>query len=183
MVTSYQNQDELTALLRDAIAGNQARYAEFLHAITPLLRRMVLRYVPAADSEDIVQEILISIHKARHTYDGNRPIKPWLIAIARFRITDYLRRYYATGRNRTVDIDAFTETLADDVTESLETHESIEKILADVPDRERQILTLMHVEGYTAKQVGEQLQMKESAVKVAAHRAIKRLRGKWVAHG
>jgi RNA polymerase sigma-70 factor (ECF subfamily) len=37
----------------------------------------------------------------------------------------------------------------------------------------------MHVEGYTAKEVGKKMGMNESAVKVAAHRAIKKIRGKF----
>lgn len=51
-------------------------------------------------------------------------------------------------------------------------------MLKDVPEREQKILTMMHVEGYTAKETGVRLGMKESAVKVAAHRAIKKLREK-----
>jgi RNA polymerase sigma-70 factor (ECF subfamily) len=49
-------------------------------------------------------------------------------------------------------------------------------MLEGVGPRERKILSLMHVEGYTAKQVGAQMNMNESAVKVAAHRAIKKIR-------
>ncbi|MBY0356317.1 MAG: sigma-70 family RNA polymerase sigma factor, partial [Rickettsiales bacterium] len=155
--------------------GDQASYASFLARITPLLRRMVARRLGASEVEDVVQEVLISIHKARHTYDGKRPLMPWLVAIARFRISDHLRRHYAQMRHQTVDIDDFTDRLAD-VTETDDSNESIEDLLHDVPDKQKRILTLMHVEGYTAKEVGAKLNMNESAVKVAAHRAIKKIR-------
>lgn len=166
---------ELTALFRAGTAGDEARYAEFLHRISALLRRVIGRKLPASDVEDVLQEILISVHKARHTYDGQRPLLPWLFAIASFRVNDHLRKLYAGARRETVDIDTLSETLAD-VTEPTAEAESIDALLQHVPERERRILTMMHAHGYTAKETGRQLGMNESAVKVAAHRAIKKIR-------
>lgn len=174
MVTETQNQ-ELVTLLRMAQAGDQAAYARFLQAITPIITRMVKNRVGDGDRDDVVQEILVSVHKARHTHDGMRPVMPWLASIARFRMTDHMRKHYAARDHLMSDISEMENTLAD-VTESHRQNESIADLLHQVPEREKQILTLMHVEGYTAKQVGEKLSMGESAVKVAAHRAIKKIR-------
>ena len=127
------------------------------------------------DVEDVVQEVLISIHKARHTYDGERPLMPWVMAITSFRLTDHLRKTYSQMRHQQVDI-ADYENVLEAVTESSGENESIHEMLEGAAKREKKILSLMHVEGYTAKQVGAQLGMKESAVKVAAHRAIKKIR-------
>lgn len=150
-------------------------YHRFLQAITPILRRVTATKIAGADVEDVLQEILLSIHKARHTYDGERPVMPWLLAIAHFRITDYLRRHYAGSHRETVAIDEVSESLAL-VTETPTDNESIDDLLVNIAEREKQILTLMHVEDYTAKETGQRLGMKESAVKVAAHRALKKLR-------
>lgn len=174
---SGEKHADLAALFRAGLDGDSASYNRFLHGITPILRRVVGRKLPIADVEDTVQEILISIHKARHTYDGARPLMPWIYAIAQFRITDALRKAYAGSRNECVDIDDLAEVLAD-VTEQGDATESVEGMLQHVAKREQKILTMMHVEGYTAKETGDRLGMKESAVKVAAHRAIKRIREK-----
>ncbi len=168
---------ELTSLFRAGLAGDAASYNRFLQAVAPILRRAVARKLSQSDVEDVVQEILISIHKARHTYDGERPIMPWLGSITSFRITDYLRKHYSQMRHQSVDI-ADYENILSDVTEAHEDNESIDEILDGVPEREQKILTLMHVEGYTAKETGARLGMNESAVKVAAHRAIKKIREK-----
>ena len=165
----------LGALLLAGLKGDQASYAAFLRSITPILRRVIARRILPADVEDVVQEVLLSLHKARHTYDGSRPVMPWVVAIARFRMTDHLRKHYSSRRHQTIDISAL-ENILTDVTETADSLESVDDLLKDVPDRQRKILTLMHVEGYTAKQVGEQMNMKESAVKVAAHRAVKKIR-------
>ena len=178
MVTSIDRYAELTALFRSGLEGNANDYARFLTSITPMLKRMVGRRLAACDVEDVVQEILISVHKARHTHDGLRPIMPWLTSIAKFRISDHLRRHYTQRQDKTVDISELENILAD-VTEDIESSESIDELLEGMPDNQRRILTLMHVEGYTAKEVGAQMNMNESAVKVSAHRAIKKIREKF----
>jgi RNA polymerase sigma-70 factor (ECF subfamily) len=81
-------------------------------------------------------------------------------------------------RHQSVDI-ADYENILSDVTEEASGHESVDELLQDVPEKHKRILTLMHVEGYTAKEVGKQMGMNESAVKVAAHRAIKKIREKF----
>lgn len=168
----------LATLFLSGQKGSQADYARFLASITPLLKRMVGRRLNVAEVDDVVQEILISIHKARHTYDGIRPMMPWIASIAKFRITDHLREHYTARRDKTVDISGLENILAD-VTEEAGDRESIDELLKDITKQHQRILTLMHVEGYTAKEVGAQMNMKESAVKVAAHRAIKKIRKKF----
>jgi RNA polymerase sigma-70 factor (ECF subfamily) len=175
MVTRSDKYSEFAEWLCKAIAGDEASYARFLSGITPLLRRQVAARIPSADVEDVVQEVLISVHKARHTYDGQRPIMPWLASITHFRMTDYLRKHYAGMRHQMSDIAEMEETLAD-VTHDTTSSESIEDLLKNVPEKQKRILTLMHVEGFTARQVGLKLNMNESAVKVAAHRALKKIR-------
>jgi RNA polymerase sigma-70 factor (ECF subfamily) len=180
MITYRDKYTEFSVLLCAGLAGDHAAYARFLENITPLLTRIVARSLSPSDVEDVVQEILISVHKARHTYDGQRPIMPWLTSIAKFRITDHLRKHYAQRRHETVDIDDL-EDIIPDVTEPAIDNEYIEELLADVPSKHKQILMLMHMEGYTAKEVGVRLHMNESAVKVAAHRALKKIREKFQA--
>lgn len=178
MVTQNDKHAEITALLRAGLGGDQAAYGKFLSTIAPMLRRMVGRRLANADIEDVVQEVLISIHKARHTYDGERPIMPWLASIVGFRITDHLRKHYSQMRHQTFDI-ADYENFLSDVTEDTSDNESIDELLVNVPEKHKKILTMMHVEGYIAKEVGKHMGMNESAVKVAAHRAIKKIREKF----
>ena len=169
---------DLGGFLVSGLTGNQADYGRFLTTISPILKRMVMKKLASAETEDVVQEILISIHKARHTYDGERPIMPWIAAIASFRITDHLRKHYSQMRHQMVDI-ADLENILADVTEDGSTNESVDELLQNASEKDKKILTLMHVEGYTAKEVGAQLGMNESAVKVAAHRAVKKIREKF----
>ena len=170
----------LEALMRHSLQGDKQAYAELLRETARMLRTYLSQRL-SFDSEvdDVLQEILISIHKARHTYDGERPYKPWVYAIARFRLQDYLRKHYADQLRHATDIADLENILHDDVTETGISYESIsgevEKLL---PEKQATILQLMHRDGYTAKETAEKLGMTESAVKVAAHRAYKILREK-----
>ncbi len=170
--------DPLSDLMRRAIAGDQKAYADFLRQVTVSLGKFIKRRVPPSDVDDIVQEILLSIHKARNTYDGLRPVKPWVAAIARYRLMDYMRRHYADKKDVTSDIADIQDFLAAPVTEDADWREMVREALSYLAEREQNILKLMHIEGFTAKEIGEKLGMNESAVKVAAFRAYRTIRQK-----
>jgi RNA polymerase sigma-70 factor (ECF subfamily) len=171
--------DNLEELMRKSLTGDQRAYAALLHETTRLLRPFLSKRLSfASEVDDLMQEILISIHKARHTYDGNRPYKPWVYAIAKFRLQDHLRVHYADQLRHALDFDELEENLLEPVTESVMSYESISGEVEKLPEKQAIILQLIHQEGYTAKEVAEKIGMTESAVKVAAHRAYKVLRKK-----
>lgn len=168
---------KLELLMKKAVAGDSASYNQALKMIAGLLGGFVGKRIQNnQEAEDVVQEILISIHKAWHTYDGNRPIMPWIFAIAKYRIADHLRKTYGSGKK--VNLDDIPEIEDENVTNSLSFYESIEKHIEALPGKQPAILKLMHSEGCTSKEVAARLGMNETAVRVAAHRAYKILRKK-----
>lgn len=175
MVTSPDKYAELTALFSAGVAGDTVSYNKFLQKTLIILRRIIAKRLPNSDVEDVAQEALISVHKARHTYDGKRPLMPWLLAIMSFRVNDHLRKLYAQSYEN-IELDTIAEIIGNNVISPHGETESLDELLKDVPERQKRILTMMYVEGHTAKETGKQLNMKESAVKVAAHRAIRKIR-------
>jgi RNA polymerase sigma-70 factor, ECF subfamily len=174
-----QEKVELEGLMRTSLEGDKVAYAALLRHTARLLRPFLARRLSfESEADDVLQEILISIHKARHTYDGKRPYKPWMYAIAEFRLRDYLRFHYADQLRHAQDISDLEENLQNDVTEPPFSYESISGEVRKLPEKQAAILQLMHQEGYTSKEVAARLGMTESAVKVAAHRAYKVLRQK-----
>ena len=168
---------DLEALMRNSQSGNQQTYAALLHETARMLRPYLAKRLNFdSEVDDLLQEILISIHKARHTYDGQRPYKPWAYAIAKFRLQDYLRAHYADHLHHAVELSEVENDLQEPVTKSDISYESISGEIEKLPPKQAAILQMMHQEGYTAKEVAEKICMKESAVKVAAHRAYKILR-------
>ncbi len=169
--------DKFAALMRLTLAGDQRAYTELLHETSRMLRPFLAKRLSFTNEvDDLLQEILISIHKARHTYDGNRPYRPWMFAIARFRLQDHLRAHYADHLHHADDLAEIEEYLELPVTETAISYESISGEVHKLPEKQANILQMMHQEGYTAKEIAAKIGMKESAVKVAAHRAYKILR-------
>lgn len=167
----------LETLMRQALEGDKRTYAELLRETARFLKPFLKQKLSAENEvDDLLQEILLSIHKARHTYDGLRPYKPWAYAIAKYRLMDYLRNHYADHLHTAKDMSELKDSLQDNVTEYRISYESISGEISKLPGKQALIMQMMHGEGYTAKEVAEKIGMTESAVKAAAHRAYKTLK-------
>lgn len=157
--------------------GDHKAYARLFKEITPILRAFVGKKLNSPqDAEDVVQEILISIHSASHTYDTDRPFKAWMFTIARYRLADHLRALYAKidkGRDVNFEDEAYQLSAPENVTKIYEDREYLSKIMESLPKKQQEIVTMMKIEGYSAQETAQKMNMSESAVKVSAHRAYK----------
>lgn len=164
-------------LAAKAQKGDQEAYTALLKELSIYLRNiMIPRLSNPTEAEDVVQEVLISVHKSLKTYASDRPFLPWLHAIASFRRTDYLRKHYARRRDKQTsfedgNFEAEFVTNPDHIGEL----KDIEDALLQVPEKQRRIFTMIKVEGLTAQEVANELDMNVSAVKVSAHRTMKKL--------
>jgi len=102
-------------LMQSAQAGDTDAYIQLLEKVTPRIRQIVRRhtFLQPEDIEDLVQDILLSLHAVRATYDPGRPFMPWLLAIARNRLVDGARRY-ARGAAHEVCVENLAVTFADE---------------------------------------------------------------------
>jgi len=169
--------DDLSALMRSARQGDDEAYRRLLGRVAIWLRMVVRRGLVSAgrgptESEDIVQETLLAMHLKRDTWDGQRPIEPWLRAIARHKLADHLRR---RGFHDHVDIDDWSNSL--EVAVEVEAPAAIDsrRLLDSLPERQRTIVQEISLEGHSAADVASRLGMSEGAVRVALHRALKAL--------
>lgn len=159
--------------------GDKKAYNKLLNAIAPYIRNVVMPSLSNSDAaDDVMQEVLISVHKSLSTYSADKPFKPWLSAIINFRRTDYLRKHYAKRDDQKTSLDN-PEYIAQNVTNMGHAGElkDIENALSALPEKQREIFQLIKIEGYTAEEVANKMDMKVSAVKVSAHRTAKKLKG------
>lgn len=159
-----------------ALAGDEAAYRRLLGELAVALRPAVRGAFARAgrselDVEDTVQEVLLAIHLKRHTWDRSRPLAPWAMTVARYKTIDALRR---RGRRVYVDVADFSETLAAPEPEA-DGSGDLARLLMDLEPRQRAIVEGLSIEGRSAREVGRELDMSEGAVRVALHRALKRL--------
>jgi RNA polymerase sigma-70 factor, ECF subfamily len=166
--------DEWTGLMRLAISGDNSAYDRLLKAVTPVLRAAARRGLvragqPVDQSEDIVQEILLAVHLKRHTWDAEAPFAPWLLAIARNKLIDSLRR---RGRRIFVNIDDFAEILPGEAVAETAAPGELAAQLKLLPTRQREVLQSIAVESASIKDTAAKFAMSEGAVRVALHRAL-----------
>jgi RNA polymerase sigma-70 factor (ECF subfamily) len=168
------------ALMLSAQDGDRTVYAELLSELFPFLHRFVIRKWPNAhDSEDVVQEILVSVHTVRHTYDPRRPFMPWLMTITARRVADAARRRYARGANETT-VDVMPETFRGEDTKSeqeiSDDQEALRKAMAILPDGQREAIELLKIQGLSLDEAAQVTGKSVGSLKVGVHRAIKAMR-------
>jgi RNA polymerase sigma factor (sigma-70 family) len=175
---NVQERDEQWATwMRAAIEGDADAYRHFLGSVAPYLRSMAQRRcrvagVSEGDAEDIVQEVLLAIHLKRSTWDPARPIGPWIAIITRNKFIDALRR---RGGRIVVPIDDIAETLgAEEKDDGLSAHE-MDLLLSKLNTQHRDIVKSISINGNSIRETATRLEMTEGAVRVALHRALKRL--------
>jgi RNA polymerase sigma-70 factor (ECF subfamily) len=93
------------------------------------------------DVEDLVQETLIALHKRRHTYDRSQPLTPWVYAIARYRLIDYLRRSKLSLTDIPIEERA-EEILADDDRAVVDSRLDLHKLMAELAPRTRKAVNM-----------------------------------------
>ncbi|HLJ64906.1 MAG TPA: sigma-70 family RNA polymerase sigma factor [Stellaceae bacterium] len=159
--------------------GDRLAYCRLLQSITPALRRLVMRHdYQRAEVEDTIQDILLTIHAVRHTYDPARPFGPWLVAIARRRVIDRLRQRGRRGARET-ELTAFHETfLADETNEGLsgEERRTLRAAIATLPRGQRQAIEMLKLRELSLKEAAQESGLSVAALKVSTHRALKALR-------
>jgi RNA polymerase sigma factor (sigma-70 family) len=172
--------DQLGAWMRAAQRGDAAAYRELLCSLTPRIRRIVARrygLARAADVEDLVQDVLLSVHAVRATYDPARPFMPWLMTIVRHRLADGARRHARTA-SREVHLDDVT--FADPATNSPENAgydlEALRDAVHALPAGQRQAIELLRFQELSLKEAAAASGSSVGALKVATHRAIAALR-------
>ncbi len=157
--------------------GDQEAYASLLVLATGAVKRMVRqKWGNVAWLDDAVQETLLSLHRARHTFDPARPFAPWLYAIAHNRMIDVARRERRIGdREQGTDVLPETATPAGTAPTDIDI-DRLRAALAALPHRQRDVIVGMKFGDESVRQVGARLGMSDSAVKVTAHRGYKLLR-------
>jgi RNA polymerase sigma-70 factor (ECF subfamily) len=168
--------------MRSAQAGDARAYAELLGAITPRLRQIISnqrKFLQAADREDLVQEILLSLHSVRDTYDPERPFMPWLMAITQHRLADAARRYHRQAARQNEFEELFV-TFAGDApnmeAESYGNPEGLKRAIECLPPRQRTAIQLLKLREMSLKEAAEASGSSIDALKVSVHRGMATLR-------
>jgi len=158
--------------------GDRAAYGQLLAEMLPVLRSCVrLRVREAAAAEDVVQEILLALHRSRHTYRPERPFGPWLRSVTRNATIDFFR---AQGRRAERELHLRDESEMAAPAErpsdpGEELSEDLATALEALPPGQRRAVELLQLQELSVREAAEQLGISPSALKVRAHRGYRAL--------
>jgi RNA polymerase sigma factor (sigma-70 family) len=171
------------AQMAAAQAGDRFAYEALLRDCVPLARAVAVRRGVATDYvEDVVQDVLLTIHRARQTYDPSRSFTAWLCTIAERRAIDLLRRIgrqHAREVHSPLDFESFADQGARPADVSVATGGRVKEALASLPERQREAVQILVLEERSLSEAAIATRRSKGALKVNLHRALKTLRNKF----
>jgi RNA polymerase sigma-70 factor, ECF subfamily len=166
--------------------GDAAATERLLSFLSPILGRFFGSMPDTRLSvDDLVQETLLRVHRARHTYRAGEPLLPWVYSIARHTRVDHFRKSRRRqAQEEQVDLSELqTHAAPAEPNRSLP---DFETLMGYLPDSQREVLTMLKVLGMTVEEVARATSSTGGAVKQKAHRAYEKLRSvleNWQATG
>ena len=172
----------LAMQMRAAQAGNVQAYAALLRTLTPKLRQIISnqrKFLQPADIEDLLQDVLLSLHAVRGTYDPERPFMPWLLTITQNRLADSARRYARRGAHevhvREPDV-TFSDQPANMEAEVYGDPDGLRQAIRELPPGQREAVEMLKLREMSLKEAAVASGTSVGALKVSVHRAMIALR-------
>ena len=163
-------------------AGDDSAFGQVYDRLSPRLFGYLLRHTrDRSRAEDIVQQTMLRIHKARGRFVPGAEVTPWAFAIARRLLIDSHRRggrevLAATSDDDQGDLLVALDAGADEIAIAKETAAKIANELSRLPENQRVAFELIKQEGLSVAEAAQVLGTTVAAVKLRAHRAYEALR-------
>ncbi len=167
-----------SAMMGAAQDGDAQAYDRLLRELLGPLRAYAMsRLGDSTIVDDVVQNVLLSIHRARHTYRPERPFAPWLWTIARNAVADSFRaRGLRMRREQPLDTLEGSEEPSVEPAPRLPLSTALRAALDGLPPAQRQAVELLHLNQLSVAEAAEHAGVTPGALKVRAHRGYKALR-------
>ena len=170
---------ESPSLLEQVAQGDQTAIAKVLDQYGDLVWSLARRFLGnSPEAEDAVQDIFIAIWSSAERYKPELASEVTFIAtIARRRLIDRLRKNSRTPDSVEYDESVGTQNpdTVNRITENVEVH-NVVRVLNDMPEEHRQILSLSIYEGYSHSEIADQMGMPLGTVKTRVRRGLLHIR-------
>lgn len=161
--------------VKSAKLGDPDSFAEIYDGIAPELYRVALYALGnPQDAEDVVSETFLEAYKGIKNLRDETRIKRWMMTILSVRIKRRIAGYIKA--RKTVDINELID-LPDEGHDRPSTEKvAVVEALTQVDETERLIVLLSVVQGYTAREISQMLDMPQGTVSSKLYRTLKKLR-------
>lgn len=174
--------ETLSAAMAAAQAGDRDAYRALLRACMPVIAATARANGLTGEAiEDVVQETLLTMHRARASYDPARPFLPWLRTIAQRRTIDALRlrRRRVPEAHEPVAYETYADETLPAPAQGIEARERdarLARAIAALPEGQRQAVEQLGLRERSLTEAAAITGRSTGAIKVNLHRALKALR-------
>lgn len=155
--------------------GDWSRYHQFLETLANHLRGWLRRCLPQSlgEVEDILQEILLAVHNARHTYRPDTPVIHWIHAIARYKCQEYLKMHGRPGESHdALDDRALLTSVAADAEDP---RRDIRQLVNSLPRRRRLPVQLVKFDGLSVADASRRSGLSRTAIVTGIYKGMRML--------
>jgi RNA polymerase sigma-70 factor (ECF subfamily) len=165
-------------LMVASLAGDQMAYKRLLQSLYPAIQRYLFRKLGAlAAEEDFVQECLLAVHRARHTYDSQRPFEPWLYTVCKYKAIELLRKRQIQWKREILDDEIVaTKVSPDSKNNNDDLKSTMQEALEKLPPEMKRAVVLTKIEGLSTEEAAAQEGVSSQALRTRVSRAYKLLR-------
>jgi RNA polymerase sigma-70 factor (ECF subfamily) len=183
VTTPPVDSDVLAGAMRAYQAGDASAFDRLYAGLGPVLRRYLQSVArDATRVDDLVQETFLQLHRARRTYNPERPVIPWVLAIARHVFLMDCRTRKRKGDTASVEfddtIDAGELGLERSPDEAVIARDRLRRGLATLTPGTRRVVLLHHVQGWSFREIAARLGINSAAAKLRASRGVNALRNR-----
>jgi RNA polymerase sigma-70 factor (ECF subfamily) len=186
MAAVSADESALVAALR---AGDERAFMELVEAYTPGMRRLALTFVRTpAVADEVVQEAWLGVLRGLDRFEGRASLRTWI-----YRIVANIARTRAVKEARSAPFSSFGDEAAVDPERFVDRHwveppepwraaldaearAAVDRAVAELPEKQRQVIQLRDVEGFGADEVCNVLELSETNQRVLLHRARSKVR-------
>jgi RNA polymerase sigma-70 factor (ECF subfamily) len=168
-------------LIEGCLNGNRSAQKELYDLYSSKMMGLCMRYVGNRETaRDLLQDGFVKVFTSLKLYSGTGSFESWMrkifvnVTMEHFRKKDFLYD--------TMDLDSIQSSTEDNSTVSRLSAEMIMELVQRLPDGFRTIFNLFAIEGYSHKEIGEQLQISEATSRSQYARARQWLQ-KWIKMG
>ena len=164
------NKKKENALAKDAQQGDRDAMGELFDHYLPKVHARVYTLVPQADTEDVTQEIFMSLVRSIQSFRGDSSFSTWLYNIVKRRVADHYRKSSRQAQqvpieDREIAASGNNLQIADEMV-------LLKQVLSQMPGGQREVILLRLVDGLSFSEIAAHLGVELGAAKLRFYRAI-----------
>lgn len=159
----------LQELMVRSLDGDSCAYRQLLTELSRHLSIYFGRRLANTDVEDLVQETLLAVHLKRNSYNIALPFTPWAYAVARYKLTDYLRRKPEPHLPLEDVADLFAQQCVDEGAVRCD----LAQLLKRLPVRQRTLIEEVKLQGLSVEEAARNRGVTAVSARVMLHRSLK----------